>query len=302
MKEKVLITGFTGNVAKTLAKTLDDSTYRITFLTSNPKHCSKNIFYWNTKENYIDPQSLINTKHIIHLAGFNITNRWSEKNKQKMHSSRVDTSKLIYNECKRQNIKPLSFISASAMGYYGFDSRGIKKEDDTPGNDWMAKLCVEWEKAADNFNLLDTRVVKLRLGLIMDRNSGILQKTCLGFKFKTGLIFGDGSQNFPWIDIKDVARFIVFTMKNKTIQGVFNLASPEQISYKNFIKIIRKMKFHNSLIIRIPKNLIKCLLPEKKSLLLNDTILSTDKIQNTRFKFKYPSIEECIKAELTLTH
>lgn len=298
MKEKVLITGFNGNVAKTLANTLDHSMYEITFLTSRQKDCSKNIFYWNTNKNYIDPEALENTAHIIHLAGFNITNSWTSKNKQKMFNSRVETSKLLYIACKKNNTKPLSFISASAMGYYGFESKGIKKENDEAGNDWMAQLCVEWEKAADNFKLIGTRVIKLRLSLIMDKNSGILQNTCLGFRFKTGLIFGDGSQSFPWIDIKDVAKFIEFTIEEKIIEGVFNLAAPEKISYKNFIKTVQKIKFKNSILLKIPKRVIEFFLPEKKSLLLNNTSLSTKKIEDTGFEFTYRTLEECITGRL----
>ena len=299
MKEKVLITGFNGNVAKTLEKTLNHSVYEIAFLTSNKKDCAKNIFYWDTNKNYIDPEALVNTAHIIHLAGFNITNSWTSKNKQKMFNSRVETSKLLYTVCEENNIKPLSFISASAMGYYGFESQGIKKENDRPGQDWMAQLCVEWEKAADNFKSMETRVIKLRLALIIDKNSGILQKTCLGFRFKTGLIFGDGSQSFPWIDIKDVAEFIIFTIQNKTIEGVFNLAAPEKNTYNNFIKTVQTIKFRKSILLKIPKNLIDFFLPEKKSLLLNNTSLSTTKIESTGFTFTYHTLKECITARLT---
>tara|TARA_B100002052_G_C15832535_1_gene576085 strand:+ start:613 stop:1512 length:900 start_codon:yes stop_codon:yes gene_type:complete len=299
VKKKVLITGLNGNVAKTLAKRLDPSIYEITFLTSNKKHVSNNIFYWDSNKNYIDPEALKNTAHIIHLAGFNITNSWTSKNKQKMFNSRVETSNLLYKECKKNNIKPLSFISASAMGYYGFEAKGIQQEQDKAGNDWMARLCLEWEKAADNFQLIKTRVIKLRLSLIMDKHSGILQKTCLGFRFKTGLIFGDGSQSFPWIDIEDVAKFIEFTIQNKTVEGVFNLAAPEKISYNNFIKTVQQIKFKNSILFKIPKNVIEFFLPEKKSLLLNNTSLSTKKIESTGFKFIYRSLEECIKARLS---
>ena len=299
MKEKVLITGFNGNVAKTLAKRLDHSIYEIAFLTSNRKDTSKNIFYWDTNKNYIDPEALVNTAHIIHLAGFNITNSWTSKNKQKMFNSRVETSKLLYKECMENNVKPLSFISASAMGYYGFEAKGIKKENDESGHDWMAQLCVEWEKAADNFKLMETRVIKLRLGLIMDENSGILQKTCLSFRFKIGLVFGDGSQSFPWVDIQDVSKFIAFTIQKTSIKGVFNLAAPEQISYTHFIKTVQKIKFQHSILLKIPKRVIEFFLPEKKSLLLNNTSLSTKKIEGTGFDFQYRNIEKCIRSRLT---
>ena len=298
MKDKVLITGFNGTIAKNLYTRLDLSKYTICFLTSDKKKCSKNIFYWDIQAGYIDKEALKDVVHIIHLAGFNIASKWSAKNKLKMYDSRVNSSKLLYEKCVDLNIHPKTFISASAMGYYGFNKNGIKKEKDKTGDDWMAKLCEKWEKAADNFKLIKTRVVKTRLALVVDKNSGVLQKTILGFKFKTGIIFVDGKQCFPWIDIIDAVRFIKFTLKEKNIDGVFNLASPQKISYYTFIKSVQKIKYKYSILISIPKLIFQLILPEKYVLLFNDIQLSTEKIEATGFKWEYPNIEKSIAKNL----
>ena len=215
-----------------------------------------------------------------------------------MYDSRVNSSKLLYETCVDLNIHPKTFISASAIGYYGFNNNGIKKEQDKTGNDWMAKLCENWEKAADNFKLIKTRVVKTRLALVIDKNSSVLQKTILGFKFKTGIIFGDGKQSFPWIDIIDAVRFIKFTLKEKNIDGVFNLASPQKISYYTFIKSVQKIKYKYSILISIPKIIFQVILPKKYVLLFNDIQLSTEKIEATGFKWEYPNIEKSIAKNL----
>jgi len=101
VKEKILITGFHGSLAKYLSQILDHSKYQINYLTTKKKSCSNKIFYWDCEKNYIDPKALIKTSHIIHLAGFNISNNWSEKNKEVMFDSRVKTAELLYRECQK---------------------------------------------------------------------------------------------------------------------------------------------------------------------------------------------------------
>ena len=298
MKEKILITGYNGSIAQKLNSILDKKRYEIFFLTTKKKKCSKNIFYWSLTEKYIDPTALKNVKHIIHLSGYNISNKWNSKNKEIMYDSRVKTSEILYKSCIKLNIKPKTFISASAMGYYGFNQSGEKNEKSKCGNDWMARLCDKWEQAADKFKVINCRVMKMRLSLIMDKNSGILQKINLGFKFRLGIVFGDGSQLFPWISIDDVTNFISYTIEEKTVRGTFNLASPHQHSYYDFIKMMQNLQYPNSLLVKIPKFIIELFLIQKKVLVFNNISLDTRKLQSTGFKFKSPTIAKLIDAQL----
>jgi len=299
IKEKVLITGFNGQLSNVLTTHLDTSKYELYYLTSSKNTSdSKNIFYWNIKRNHIDKEALINTKHIIHLSGFNIENSWTKRNKKIMFDSRIDSSKLLYNECLKSNIKLQTFISASAMGYYGFSQAEKKNENNIAGNDWLSKLCVKWEKCADNFKLINSRVIKLRLSLLIDKNNGVLKKTLLGYKFGIGLILGNGKQNFPWIHIKDAAKFIEFSISKKNIKGVFNVAAPEDISHYQFIKTIQQVAFNKSTCIHIPYAIINLLFWKKKKLILNNTSLCIKKMESTNFIWDYSTIKQALKAEL----
>lgn len=294
MKERVLITGASGLLAKNLAKKLTDSGYHINYLTTSKKNISNNTFYWDYSKNYIDIEALYNVSHIIHLAGFNINNNWSAKNKKLMLDSRVQTSNLIFDKCKELNIRLQTFISASAMGYYGFNQFGIKTENSEPGNDWMAKLCVKWERAADKFKTIGARVIKLRLSLVLDNNAEILLKSCISFRFGFGVVFGNGRQPFPWIHISDVIKFIHFGMKEKKLSGVFNLTSPQNISHYDFIKAIQKTKYKNAKIIYAPGLIISLLFPKKKVLLFNEFVLSSKKATNNKYQWLYPNIEDAL--------
>ena len=297
MKEKILITGFNGCLAKTLEDTMDKNIYQLNYLTTKKSQCSKNIFYWNINANYIDPNALLNTTHIIHLSGFNISNRWTAKNKKIMFDSRVKGSALLYDQCVQLKIKPKTFISASAMGYYGFNQKGIKDENQPPGNDWMSELCVNWERMADQFESLDTRVCKLRFALILDKKSKIMKKINLSFKFGIGLILGSGNQAFPWIHSHDACSFINHLIQNNDARGVFNVASPRYNSYYEFIKSMQVIKYPRSMLMHIPKIIIDYLMLQKKSLLFNDIKLNVNKMRKTGFNCRYKTLEDLMKED-----
>lgn len=294
MKEKVLITGAGGLIAKNLGKILLHSGYNICFLSSNKKNLSSNTFYWNFEEKYIDENALHNVDHIIHLAGYNIASNWNKKNKKLMRDSRLKTSELIYNKFVDLKTYPKTFISASAMGYYGFNQNGTKNETEKPGTDWMAQLCVDWESCADQFTKLGSNVIKLRLPLVLDKNAEILKKSLMSFYFGFGVVFANGQQKLPWIHIEDVVRFIAFALKNKKLKGVYNIASRDNISHYQFIDMIKKVKYTYSMLIYMPQLLIKLIFFKKHVLLLNNISLDTKKIQNENFELKYPTIEKAI--------
>ena len=215
-----------------------------------------------------------------------------------MYESRVQASEILYQECINQSIKIKTFISASAMGYYGFNQTGMKKETDNAGNDWMSDLCVDWEKKADKFKLIGARTIKLRFSLLLDKKSGLLKKTNLSFMLGVGINFSSGSQKLPWIHINDASKFILHTLSKESIQGVFNVASPHEISYYEFIKTIQRIKYTNSFLIKLPKILINLIFPQKKVLLLNNISLSTEKMKKSKFKWDFPTIEQAIGKEL----
>ena len=189
MSERVLITGYNGALAKRVAIILEKK-FDLVFLTSNKKSVNnKNIFFWNIEEEYIDPLALKDCKHIIHLCGFNIMNRWSKKNRELMYSSRVLTANLLFKKCFELELKIESFIGASAMGYYGLNTIADVDESAENGSDWLAKLSLDWENAANQFNKIGSRIVNLRISLLMDLNSGFLKVTLLPLKIGITSIF-----------------------------------------------------------------------------------------------------------------
>ena len=139
MAEKVLITGASGALAQRVKHLLLEKGYDVISLTTNKKMANGNdVFYWNVSKKIVDPKSLVNCSHIVHLSRYSIMKPWTVVNKKLMYESRIDAAKLLYYSCKDLGIKPKTVISASAMGYYGIDAKELMSEDDAPTKDWLS--------------------------------------------------------------------------------------------------------------------------------------------------------------------
>ena len=290
MNETILITGYNGALAKRLTSYLKEK-YSLVYLSSRKKSVNnKNIFYWNIETQYIDENVFNNCAHIIHLSGYNIINRWSKKNRQKMYSSRIDAANLLFENCKKYNINLKTFISASAMGYYGLGAEKEVDENTPPGTDWLANLVVEWESAANRFKEIGARTVNLRISLMMDENSGFLKVTMLPLKFGVTSIFLPSDLNYSWIHIDDLSRFILYSLENKKISGPYNMASPIKQTQFEVIKEIRSCIFKYAFIFPIPIFVMKIVLGNRSQLIKGGLYLKVDKLLNSGFKLNYTSI------------
>ena len=290
MKEKVLITGYNGSLAKRLTSYLQDQ-YSIVYLSSSKKSVNnKDIFYWNLQSKYIDENVFSNCQHIIHLSGYNIINRWSKKNKDKMYASRIHTAKLLFEKCKEHNIILKTFISASAMGYYGFGAEKDVDETSPAGKDWLANLVVDWEAAANQFKEIGARIVNLRISLMMDKNSGFLKVTMLPLRFGITSVFLPSNLTYSWIHIDDLSRFVLYSLDNKEISGPYNMASPEKQTQYEVIKEIRSCVFKYALIFPIPIFLMNFIMGNRSQLIKGGLYLKVDKLIGSGFKLNHTSI------------
>ena len=298
MKDIVLITGASGTLAKVVAKKLQLDGFDVLFYSSNINIVNdKDIFYWDVENKIFDKIPLHKCSHIIHLSGYGIINKWSEKNKKKMYSSRVDAAKLLFDYCKEKEINIKTFISASAIGYYGFDSIGLKNENDLPSKDWLSKLAVDWEKSAIAFEGINSRVIQLRISLILNKSTGFLKPIILSMKLGIAPILGSRKQSFEWIHLEDLASFILFSLKNENVNGAYNLATDKKTNQEDFLNIIKNKYFKYSLLLKIPNFVLKLLLGQRIKIVSSDIAVSVDKLKSTGFNFKYPTLDMAINKE-----
>lgn len=295
MKKKILITGANGMLSKQLTKQLE-SEYSIRFLTR--KVTRSNEYLWDLKKSYIDPNALKGVHTIIHLAGSSIANkRWTKKRKQDILSSRVDSAHLILEELKKNQITIDSFISASAIGYYGtITTNFIFNEESPKGNDFLSNVCGKWEDAAHEFKSsnIANRVAIIRIGIILAKNDGALKKIIQPIKYGLGSGIGTGNQYMPWIHIQDLCSLFKFVIMNKHISGTFNAVSPEHITNIELTKRIGKVLNRPIILPNISKFIIQVLFGEMGLILLNGSRVSSDKIISTGFNFNYENLNNAL--------
>lgn len=295
INETVLITGENGSLAKKINYHLKEIGYEVITFTSKKNSTKKNSYYWNIEKKTINLEVLKKCDHIIHLSGFSIIKPWTKKNKKLMYDSRVLSSRLLFNECKKNKISIKTFISASAIGYYDERNSIEHEEDSGPGNSWLSKLAQDWEKSANKFNEIGSRVINLRISLLIDKESGFLYKLLPFMKIGIVPLVGGKNNRFEYIDIDDAVNFVIYSIKNFKINGPYNLASNDKINLYDFYKKITKSFNKKYLIIKIPNIIMKLILAERFKIINSNIKVSSKKIINSGFQFKFPRIIDITK-------
>ncbi|WBX72800.1 TIGR01777 family oxidoreductase [Tenacibaculum pacificus] len=288
---KILITGGTGLVGKQLQQVFKKQNIEVVILTRNPKQ--ENEFKWDINQKYIDEKAFENITHIIHLAGAGIADkRWTITRKKELINSRVDSANLLFEKIKEYKIPLQGFISASGIGYYGaITSDKIYSENDTPHNDFIAKICIEWEKSANQFKQLNIPVTILRTGIVLTKFGGALPKINTPL-FLAAL--GDGKQYMPWVHIDDLSNLYFKAITDNNFTGIYNAVAPEHQTNKNFTKILSKSIHKPIFPLNAPAFVLNIVLGEMSDILLKGSRISSEKTKNV-YKFQYPDLKTALK-------
>ncbi|MEJ6734641.1 MAG: TIGR01777 family oxidoreductase [Flavobacteriales bacterium] len=300
MKEKVLITGANGSLAKKVKVNFESQGFEVVSLTSKEKNADGlSTFFWDTSKGFVDENALKGVHHIIHLAGFSIIEKWTDDNKKKMYDSRIKAANLLFESCNKLGVQPKTFVTASAIGFYGLDDPiTLKKETDKPADDWMANMCVDWEQSAQQFSALNTRVVQLRISLLLTKKAGFLAPTLLSMKLGSAVVFGSGKQPIEWIHIDDASSFIDYAVKNEVISGPYNLGSNHKLTQYEFMKLIKKIVAPYSILIKIPSFMLKMIFGKRSVILEGGCKMDMTKFNNSGFVPTYPTLDLAIQKEM----
>ena len=293
---RILISGATGLVGKILVKQALLEGHKIHFLTTQ-KSKLKSIegakgFYWNPNTNQIDVSCFDGVDSLIHLAGATVSKLWTKKYKQEILESRLLTTQLLVESLHKTKHQVKTVVSASAVGIYPSSLDKIHKEDDPSfPNSFMQKVVLDWEGMVDRFSDLEIKVSKLRIGLVLAKDGGVLATLKIPTKFGIGAAFGNGKQWQSWIHIADLATLFLRAATDKW-EGVFNAVAPEVISQNQFIKQIAKSINRPFFMPPIPKFLLKILAGEMSTLVLNSHNVSAKKVQEKGFEYQFPTLQK----------
>ena len=295
---KVLITGGTGLIGIHLRRALQKCGYEVAILSrANKIDDEFQTYLWDLDKNEIDKEVLNSVDYIIHLAGVNVgEKRWTSKRKQLILDSRIKSGELILNNIGWQNCQLKAYITASGTGYYGaITSDKIFSELDSAANDFLGQVCEKWEQLADGFAEKGIRSVKIRTGVVLTNRGGALSKMLVPVKLGIGSAIGSGNQYFPWIHIDDLCNIYIKAIEDTNMIGAYNAAAPEYITNKQFTHTIARHLKKPFWFPNIPSFVIRALFGEMSAILLNGSRVSSEKILNSGFVFKYPKLQDALK-------
>ena len=297
---KILITGGTGFVGKQLTSRFIQEGNEVTILTRSLKESGqlpKGISYLQGDPTQKGPWQEAVPGHdvIINLAGASIFSKWSDEYKKLIRDSRVFTTRNIIEGIPSKFEKEISLFSTSAVGYYGFHGDEELDEESPPGNDFLARLAIEWEAEALKAKEKGARVVITRFGIVLGEKGGALGQMIPLFKKFIGGPIGSGQQWFSWVHIKDLAEAFAFLIKHPEIPGPVNVCSPNPVKNKDLAKALGRA-LHRPSFMPAPGFMIKLVLGEFGSVILEGQRVLPRRLLEKGFTFQYPDIDKALQS------
>jgi len=303
----ILITGGTGLIGTALTDLLIEKGHSVVILTRNiptVQHAKPGVAYaeWNIEKEYIDPVAIQRADHIVHLAGANVgEKRWTEKRKKQIVDSRVKGCELLVKSLKEIQNNVLTVVSASGIGWYGDDNGRPSpfKEDEPPAEGFLGETCKAWEDSIEPVRRLGKRLVKVRTGLVLSKEGGVLQEFRKPLRFGFATILGSGKQIMSWIHLDDLCRLYLFLLEHQEFHGAFNAVAPHPESSKKLVmQLATKQRGNFFVPVYVPVFMLKFALGEMSVEVLKSTTVSNQKVRQAGFRYLYPSLESALD-ELT---
>ena len=289
---KLLITGATGLIGKNLITHAKRRKISIHFLTTRKGECinseSLKGFFWNPEQDEIDDSCFEGVDTLIHLAGANISKPWTNKNKEVILDSRLNSTRLLNKTLDRLNIKMKSICCAGAIGIYPNSIDDIHEENSPLlQENFLQKVTYAWEQESEALSKNSINLSIFRIGLVLAKEGGLLSKLTLPVKLFLGTAFASGKQWQSWIHIDDLSR-LFFRAVDDGWEGTFNAVAPNPISQINLIKEIGRTLKRPVFLPNIPAFFLQLFMGERSLLILGSHRVSAKLILSKGFKFQFP--------------
>ncbi len=296
---KILISGGTGFIGGILTGKLLEHGHEVTVLARSIEKAgtlSKGVeaILCDTTKPGTWQTAVAQHDAVINLAGVSIFRRWNHRGKQEILKSRILTTKNIVEALSGRKGRETRFISASGIGYYGFRSDEILDESSTPGDDFLAQVAQQWEAIASSASRFGANVALCRMGHVLGRNGGVLQKLATVTKLVLGSQWGNGLQWVSWIHETDLADIYLFLLEHRDITGPINITTPQPVRNKEMMALLRQHLRKNSLLPRIPAFVLKLIAGEFSSAFLNGQRVMPQVLQSRGYRFKYPTMSTAL--------
>lgn len=259
-----------------------------------PEPNNNGVVFWDPPL-MLDSARLEGFDAVVHLAGENVAQRWTEKSKAIIRDSRVKGTHLLAEQLSVLTQPPKTFIVASGVGFYGDRGSEVLTEASYAGTGFLSSVCREWEDATLPAVNKGIRTVNLRIGMVLSAKGGALAKMLLPFKMGAGGNLGNGNQYISWITMDDMVRVIAFALESQSLQGPVNCVAPNPVTNAEFTGALGK-SLGRPTVLPLPAFAVRALFGQMgEELLLSGTRARPDKLEAAGFKFEHPEIGPALK-------
>ena len=287
---RVVVTGASGTIGRALSAALQARGDAVIGISRRPDSAPAGDVDWRTWDDLA--AAVEGAGAVVHLAGAGIADeRWSEGRKRLLRDSRIETAGQVVRAIQDATDKPGVLVSGSAVGIYGSRGDELLDEDAAPADDFLARLCVDWEAAAQGSGV---RTVTLRSGVVLAREGGALAKLLLPFRLGLGGPIGRGRQYMAWIHRDDLVGIILHAIGSPrvegAVEGAINGVAPQAVTNAAFSKALGRA-LGRPAVMRVPPFVLRLRLGEGVSVVTASQRVSAGRIQALGYEFQHPEVE-----------
>ncbi|MBC6400328.1 MAG: TIGR01777 family protein [Ekhidna sp.] len=292
----VLITGGSGLVGKELSQLLSHQGHNVIHLSRKPVNGLFKTFHWDIKSGEVASEAIMSASAIIHLAGAGVADkRWNAQRKKEIYDSRIDSTRLLRSKVEKLNPNLAYFLSASAIGYYGWDTTDETVDESSPkGEGFLADVVEGWEKEVSGFDEIGVKNGKLRMGIVLSNKGGSLPAIAKPIRLLAGASLGSGDQYMNWIHISDLCRIFSF-MLERQITSVVNAVAPHPETNSAFTKKLASHLKKPLWLPNVPKFALRLMVGEMADMIIGGSKVSGRLIEEKGYNFQFRTLEEALE-------
>ena len=298
---RVTLTGATGLLGRRLVRALHERGDEVTVLSRSPDRAYElyglDAQAWDPVAGPAPAEALAGRDAVVHLAGENVAQRWSKDARRRILESREQGTRHLVEGLRAAEPRPAVLVSSSAVGFYGPHGDEPLPEDTPPGDDFLARVCVAWEREARVAEELGVRVVLVRTGVVLDKQGGALGKMLPFFKAGVGGPVAGGNQLMPWIHADDVVGIYLRAVDDAAWSGPVNATAPEPVSNKVFSKALGRA-LHRPALAPVPAAAIQLLYGDMSEIVTKGQNAVPRRTLELGYRFEHADLDEALRSAL----